>query len=180
MVTTPAVKQQAPPVVAKTATSVPVTAISKAVVKAGGAVTGQLRCSIIWNDGAYDDTDFDLHCFTPNGAIYFGRKQFDGGMLDVDIMRPQKDVPAVENIVFSGDKPLAPGTYYFFVNVYRTGLSRINGFSGEIEVAGKVYSFHYRERNINKRGDIPIAKIRFSPARGFEITQIGEVWRKKS
>ena len=113
------------------------------VKNAGGKVDGVLRFSIQWNDlDDYDRNDMDAHCQTPSGEIFFGHKYCCGGRLDVDIINPNKNTPAVENITWA--KMPIDGTYTFFVNKYsnRGGTS---GIRAEIEFDGHVYQYDCRD-----------------------------------
>lgn len=134
------------------------------VKAAGGKVEGVLRCSIQWNDeDVHNKSDYDLHVKEPNGnEIYFGnkgRRHSSSGMLDVDIINPRKDVPAVENIIYSDLNKMPKGTYKFFVNDYsrRTGDS---GFRAEIEFNGEIYSFNYN-KPLRDGENVIIAEVMF-------------------
>lgn len=74
---------------------------------------GALRFSLSWNVLS----DFDLHVKTPNGnEIYFGNRQADGGMLDVDDCISNECVTSgthVENVYFTSAAPR--GTYTYWV-----------------------------------------------------------------
>lgn len=122
-------------------------AMKENVKKAGGKVDGVLRFSIQWNDGeVYNKRDFDAHCKTPTGEIYYWNKRGDktGGELDVDIISPKKGVPAVENITWASMSTMYDGEYKFFVHNF-SGSRSAEGFKAEIEFDGEIYSFEYNK-----------------------------------
>lgn len=115
--------------------------IRENVKKAGGSVTGDLRFSIQWNDGAkHDGSDYDAHCNSPIDHIWYAHKRsIDRGELDVDIITPRG--VAVENITWSNRNNMRHGEYKFYVNCFNA--SRSTGFKAEIEFDGQIYSFEY-------------------------------------
>ncbi|GED73033.1 hypothetical protein BRE01_67350 [Brevibacillus reuszeri] len=114
--------------------------IKRRVESAGGQYEGnEIRCSLIWE--GY--TDLDLHCITPNGEhIYYGDKSRGNGWLDIDMNGgAHRDFLPVENIRWShGYAPI--GNYRFYVHNYCERGKGITPFKVELEVNGKVYSYH--------------------------------------
>ena len=121
--------------------------IRENVKNAGGRVDGVLRFSIQWNDlEGYDENDVDAHCIIPGGSeIFYACKKHSRtmGNLDVDIIRPEPGVPAVENITFPEKRFMYPGKYAFFVHCFSYRFGR-SGFRAEIEFEGQIYQYDYR------------------------------------
>jgi len=136
----------------------------------GGRVEGVLRFSIQWNENFDNQNDFDAHCIEPTkNEIYFPNKKevhSSSGMLDVDIIHPNKEV-AVENIIYTNLNKMPEGVYTFFVHVYsyRSGRS---GFSAEIEFDGQIHSFEYR-KDVRSDEKIIVAKVSYSRSEGFKM-----------
>lgn len=118
------------------------------VKAAGGKVDGDLRFSIQWNDEDYNPNDFDAHCVHRETGmyIYYGNKRVRSvdGELDVDIINPIKNEPAVENITFANRRVMINGEYLFYVNCYSNRGGR-SGFKAEIEFDGQIYAFEYNQ-----------------------------------
>ena len=142
------------------------------VKSAGGKVDGVLRFSIQWNDGKYDGNDLDAHCIEPNGnLIYYSSKinRNTTGQLDIDIINPKKDIPAVENITWTDKNRMLEGTYKFLVHNYSHNGGK-EGFRAEIEYEGQVFSFDYG-KELRQGEKIPVAEVTFSKVNGFSIKE---------
>lgn len=121
--------------------------LMKQRVKAmGGDIDVDLRFSIQWNDhDEWDKNDLDAHCTEPDGfEIHFRqmRSKKTDGWLDVDVINPIKNEPAVENIRYKYKNRMIPGDYKFRVHQfsYRGGD---RGFKAEIEFNERIYNFEY-------------------------------------
>lgn len=118
------------------------------VKAAGGKVDGVLRFSIQWNDdlNQWDQNDLDAHCIVHNNKehIYFGSKfgYITKGELDVDIIHPEREQAAVENIVWTNRNTMLTGPYEFLVQRF-TNRGGQTGFRAEIEVDGQLFSYDY-------------------------------------
>lgn len=130
------------------------------VKSAGGKVDGVLRFSIQWNENDYNNDDFDAHCIEPNGNhIYFSNKknQYTTGELDIDIMNPEKNSVAVENITWSNKNKMIEGKYKFYVNNYTHRCGK-DGFTAEIEYNGQIFSFIYN-KPLKDGEDVYVAEV---------------------
>lgn len=129
----------------------------------GGNVDGVLRFSIRWNAGKeYNRNDFDAHCNLPHGGhVYYVNKihRNSGINLDVDIVTPVRDVPAIENIAFPNKADLEKGTYRLFVNCFNDRGGQ-DGFEAEVEFDDQVYYFNYPQ-SMRTGEDITIAEVEF-------------------
>lgn len=133
------------------------------VKSAGGKVDGVLRFSIQWNELpelGWDKNDEDAHCQEPNGFhIYYGNKVDNrtGGNLDVDIINPERNKPAVENITWPDIQRMKEGTYIFWVRCF-SGRGGRSGFRAEIEFDGQTFSYDYRNPLIENQ-DVMVAEV---------------------
>ena len=108
--------------------------IRENVKMAGGKVDGVLRFSIQWNDEDYCPNDYDAHCRLPDGREIFFSERRDRvtlGELDIDIINPQRGIPAVENIVWPSMANMKKGTYLMYVHCYTNSGGR-SGFKAEV------------------------------------------------
>lgn len=142
------------------------------VKSAGGNVEGVLRFSIQWNDEDYNRNDFDAHCIEPSGnEIYYGNKSNRNttGQLDVDIISPQQNVPAVENITWSNKSKMQKGVYNLFVNNYSHNGGR-SGFKAEIEFDGQIYSFEY-DKELRQKEKVQVVEVTLNEDGSFTIKE---------
>lgn len=136
----------------------------KLVAERGGKVDGVLRFSIKWNESGKNRNDYDAHCLEPDGNhIYFaskGKRHSSTGMLDVDIIQPDIDQVAVENISYLDSSKMRDGVYKFYVNNYnhRGGT---DGFDAEIEFNGELHTFEYH-KDLKQKDNITVAEIRLT------------------
>jgi len=143
------------------------------VKAAGGNVEGVLRFSLQWNEDGKDLNDLDAHCKEPNGThIWFhnkGRKHSSTGMLDVDIIHPNRDQVAVENITWTSSDRMQEGVYDFYVHNYTHRGGR-GGFRAEIEYDGQVYSYEYN-KEVRQDERVIVAKVAFDKKKGIHFVQ---------
>ena len=122
--------------------------IKQNVKNAGGNINAVLRGSLQWNDIERDGNDLDLHCHDANGIhIHYpvkGVRHKNTGMLDIDVINPSPNTPAVENITYTDINKMADGEYLFSVHCF-TNRGGKSGFRFEIEFDGQLYNFDYRK-----------------------------------
>lgn len=162
--------------------------IKRNVKSAGGKVDGVLRFSIQWNDTDYNPNDFDAHCITPDKShICFHRKHdwVTNGDLDVDIINPTRNIPAVENITWPELRSMTPGTYQFGVHCY-TDRGGSSGFRAEIEFNGEIHSFEYN-KPVRTNTMVPVAYVELDKNGNFTIKELlssnvssKEIWGVKT
>ena len=121
--------------------------IKERVKRAGGAVDGDLRCSLSWFN--YDD--LDLHLIEPGASrttingeeiCFSNRRSRAGGELDVDMnVGSGGSRSAVENITYPDRRTMREGLYRLFVYNYNKRETVDVGFEVEIEFDGVVRTF---------------------------------------
>lgn len=135
--------------------------LKEKVRKAGGAVDGDLRFSIQWNnDSVWNKCDYDAHCTEPSGNEIFYSAMTSPktrGRLDVDVIDPRQLIAAVENITYPTRKTMIDGDYLFRVHCY-TARDGNDGFEAEIEFDGDTYSFDYPS-SIRENDYIDVATV---------------------
>ena len=143
------------------------------VKDAGGNVEGVLRFSIQWNDtDTYSANDLDAHCFGPRDThIWYGqtRSYVTGGFLDVDIVHPERNKAAVENIAWADKNRMVPGEYRFYVHQFNNRGGK-DGFRAEIEFDGQIYQFNY-DKELRQGEKIPVATVKLDQNGKFTITE---------
>lgn len=144
--------------------------IKERVKRAGGNVTGDLRCSLSWFN--YDD--LDLHMQDPGGAhIFYGDKRpfHTTGVLDVDMNAGSgKTRNAVENIVYPRRTLMKEGVYTLYVRNFHARETVDVGFEVEIEFEGTVHSFSY-SKAVRQNENVIVAKFRYTHAKGIEFIE---------
>ena len=157
--------------------------IKERVKKAGGTVSGVLRCSLSWFN--YDD--LDIHVIEPDGNhIEFGNKgrvHTSSGILDVDMNVPETESrDAVENIIWTDKSRMQEGTYKLYVNNYTQREDIDLGFDVEIEYGGVTHSFNYPKK-VRNGESITVAEFTFSRKSGIKFisslpqsTAVKEEW----
>lgn len=142
------------------------------VKMAGGNIEGVLRFSIQWSDDEYNPDDFDAHCIEPCGnEIYYGSK-YNGrtsGNLDVDIINPEANKAAVENITWSNKSRMGVGVYKLFVHNYSDNGGK-DGFKAEVEFDGQIYSFEY-SKELRHKESVQVAEVTLHEDGSFTVKE---------
>lgn len=143
------------------------------VKAAGGNVEGVLRFSLQWNEEGDNRNDFDAHCIEPGGNhIFYLNKRVkhpSTGMLDTDIIRPDKDQVAVENIIWVDLNKMPEGDYRLFVHCFSHRGGR-SGFRSEVEFDGQIHFFDY-PKDLRQDEEVTVAKVYFGRKEGFRIVE---------
>jgi len=142
--------------------------IKERVKRAGGNVSGVLRCSLSW----YNYDDLDIHVKEPNGNhIYYGDPQsrFTYGKLDVDMNAGgHRSREAVENIVWTNKTKMKEGRYRLFINQYQQRETKDFGFEVEIDCQNKIHTFHY-DKNMKNKENVEVAEFTYSHKDGIKL-----------
>lgn len=142
--------------------------IKERVKRAGGNLTGEVRCSLSWSN--YDD--LDLHMKEPNGEICFlNRRRISrsGGMLDVDMNAGSGTTrQPVENIVYARKSTMDPGAYTLFVHQYCKRESTGVGFAVEVEIDGVVTTLGY-ESSLQTGQRVVVGEFTYSKSAGLSF-----------
>ena len=156
--------------------------IKERVKKAGGSVTGDLRCSLSWFN--YDD--LDIHVVEPDkNHIYFVHKRSSngGGVLDVDMnVNSRGSRNAVENVTWPNKCKMQEGGYHVYIHNYCRREKVDVGFDVEIEFDGNINTFHYG-KPVNPGMKVTVAKFNYSHQNGVKFIEslpstqaVKEIW----
>lgn len=135
--------------------------IKERVAKAGGNVLAKLRCSLGW----YNTDDLDIHCYGPQGHIFYGRRQ---GILDVDMNRPGSTLVRnpVENLSWVN---LVDGTYDIHVRNFQKRESADVGFELQVEFEGNVTNYAYPRALLNQT-EVPVLTLKVKDQKLVSVT----------
>lgn len=163
-------------------------AIKERVKAAGGSVTGDLCCRLVWDN----TDDLDLWMIEPgNNRVGYStclrHKSRNGGMLDLDAngRDGMREDPA-ENIVYKKLSAMAEGLYTLKVNQFNQRNPGSKGFTAQVEFGGQTFTFVY-EKPLKSGEWVEVATLKYSREDGLEIvkslptTTTGrEVWGVKT
>lgn len=142
--------------------------IKERVKRAGGNVTGVLRCSLAW----FNHDDLDIHVIEPNGnEIFFGNARHrhpSTGVLDVDMNVSNFVRDPVENIVWTDKSRMQEGKYKLYINNYTKRESADIGFEVEMEYEGVVSTFAY-SKPLRQKENVVVAEFTFSREKGIDF-----------
>ena len=150
--------------------------IKERVKRAGGAVDGDLRCSLSWFN--YDD--LDLHLIEPGASrttingeeiCFSNRRSRAGGELDVDMnVGSGGSRSAVENITYPDRRTMREGLYRLFVYNYNKRETVDVGFEVEIEFDGVVRTFAH-PKAVPANTAAVVAEFNYTHKGGLEIVK---------
>lgn len=145
--------------------------IKERVKKAGGNISGILRCSLSWFN--YDDLDIHVREPSGNEIMYSNCRKpnisTSTGQLDVDMNAGSGETRnGVENIVWTNKNKMLEGEYHLFIHQYQKRETIDFGFDAEIEYDGKIYSFSY-DKPVS--GNVSVAKFKWTKKSGLEIIE---------
>lgn len=131
--------------------------IKERVKRAGGKVDGAMRVSLSWHNG----DDLDLHVKDGREHVYFASKRGFGAVLDVDMNAggPKNSTDPVENVVWAREQDIRPGVYEVYVNNFNKRSTSNVGFTIEVEVLGKLYSFT-EDRGLSDKQTVNVGSIK--------------------
>ncbi len=141
--------------------------IKSRVKKAGGDVTGHLRCSLSW----FNTDDLDIHMTEPDRNVICFNDKFNSrtkGRLDVDMNVSNPVTDAVENITWPDKARMQEGTYEIRVNNYTERNKSDYGFDLEIECEGKILNFH-RDKFLRENSVVNAVSFKFTKKNGIKL-----------
>lgn len=163
-------------------------AIKERVKAAGGSVTGDLCCRLVWDN----TDDLDLWMIEPgNNRVGYStclrHPSRNGGVLDLDAngRDGMREDPA-ENIVYKKLSAMAEGLYTLKVNQFNQRNPDSKGFTAQVEFGGQTFTFIY-EKPLKSDEWVEVATLKYSREDRLEIvkslptTTTGrEVWGVKT
>jgi len=143
--------------------------IKERVKKAGGNVTGALRCSLSW----FNPDDLDIHLVEPDGChIYYGNKNqvLNGITLDVDMNAGgiSSATTPVENITWAHKNKIKGGIHKIYIHNYTKRSTSNIGFNVEIEYEGNITSFHY-SKAVPDGKQVVVAEFEYNKNSGIKF-----------
>ena len=142
--------------------------IKENVKRAGGSVTGELRCSLQW----YSKNDLDLHLIEPCGHhIYFSHMDSKNrkGCLDIDdTIGGTRKKPAVENITWQNKADLQEGKYKVYVKNFSGSNTNEPGFDFEMEFMGDIYNMSYK-KPVSRKENVTCVEFKYTHKGGVEF-----------
>jgi hypothetical protein len=131
--------------------------IKEKVKRAGGDVSGILRCSLEW----FNLDDLDIHVIEPNkNEIYYGNKQSfkSKGKLDVDMNVSPTTRSAVENVTWNNPNTIMEGRYVVQIHNFTPRETVDVGFNVEIATPTQNFVFGY-DKAVVRGSPITVAEF---------------------